>query len=59
MDEKVEILGKGMSYNSLEEGDHWLIRITHNNGDECYFVLKEVAIIHNLRGSEQTARDET
>ena len=52
MSEKIEILGKGITYNLDDDGDYWLIKITQANKDECYFVLKEVAIIHNLRTSE-------
>ena len=51
---KIEVLGKGTTYNLTEEGDYWLIKLTHDNGDECYFVLKEVSVIHKLRSSEKT-----
>ena len=58
MSEKIEILGKGITYNVAEEGDYWLIKLTHDNGDECYFVLKEVSVIHNLQTSEKAQEAE-
>ena len=48
LSEKIEILGKGITYNLEEEGDYWLIKLSHENGDECYFVLKEISVIHSL-----------
>lgn len=53
MTDKIEVLGKGITYNLTEEGDYWLIKLTHNNGDECYFVLKEVSVIHKLQSPEE------
>ena len=51
--DRVEEMGV-VTYNSLEEGDYWLVKLTHNNGDECYFVLKEVSVIHKLQSTGGT-----